>query len=140
MNLTKNPTIQKYSYIEQSWGLIEEANAKEVIPLLYYSIARTVYEIRGHLASGHASAPQTNISERTLIKKAKDFVKSNPQKFQIIKVRLSDIYFNDSRIHANSIESYVSLTLHDELLNHYKTCKGIHMKKEMASLEDVISS
>lgn len=139
MNPTKNTPTQKYYYIEQAWGVIEENNDKKVFPTLYYSITRTVHEIQGHSAYGHSPAPQTNISERTLIKKAKDFIKAYPQKFQIIKVSPSDIYFNDSRIHGNSIESYINLQLHDELLNHYKTRKGLHIKKEMANLEDFIS-
>lgn len=140
MKPTKNSQTKKYSYIEHAWGLIEEANDKEVIPPLYYSITRTVHEIQGHQAYGHVSATQTAISERTLIKKAKDFVNSDPQKFKIIKLSPSDICFGDSRIHSNSIEAYVNLSLHDELLNHYKTRKGVHIKKEMASLEDIISS
>ena len=30
--------------------------------------------------------------------------------------------------------------MHDELLNHYKTRKGIHIKKEIAKLDDIITS
>lgn len=140
LNPTKKYSVKKLPYIEQSWGLIEESNNKDIIPQFYYSIARTVHEIQGHPAYGHVSAPKTSISERTLIKKAKDFVKNNPQSFKIIRLSPSSIDFRNSQIHANSVESYVNLELHDELLNHYKIHKGIRIKKELSKLDKVISS
>lgn len=139
MNPTKNTKNNSSSYIEESWGLIEKNDPKDAFPPLYYSITRTTYEIQGHQAYGHVSAPNTNINPKTLIKKAKDFEKANPKKFELIKVSSNNI-FSDSKIHANSVESYVNLELHDELLNHYKTRKGIHIKKEMADLDNIISS
>lgn len=139
LNPTKNTKNDSSSYIEESWGLIEKSDPKDAFPLLYYSITRTTYEIQGHQADGHVSAPNTDINPKTLIKKAKDFAKANPQKFELIKVSPNDI-FSNSKINVNSVESYVNLELHDELLNHYKTRKGIHLKKEMASLDGMISS
>lgn len=139
MNPSKNTKDKELPYIEQEWGLIERNDPKTVSPPPYYSITRTVYEIQGHQAYGHVSAPNTSINSKTLIKKAKDFAKTNSKKFELIKVSPSDI-FSDSKIHANSVESYVNLELHDELLNHYKTRKGIHIKKEIAKLDDIITS
>ena len=139
MNPTKNAKNDSPQYIEESWGLIEKNDPNDAFPPLYYSITRTTYEIQGHQAYGHIPAPNTNINPKTLIKKARDFEKANPKRLELIKVYPNDI-FSDSKIHANSIESYVNLELHDELLNHYKTRKGIHIKKEMASLDDMISS
>ncbi|PEH05361.1 hypothetical protein CP356_00915 [Lactobacillus sp. UMNPBX5] len=139
MNPSKKAEKNNLPYIEESWGLIEKNDPKDALPPLYYSITRTTYEIQGHQADGHVSAPNTDINPKTLIKKAKDFAKANPQKFELIKVKPSDI-FSNSKINVNSVESYVNLELHDELLNHYKTRKGIHLKKEMASLDGMISS
>lgn len=139
MNPTKNTKNDNSPYIEESWGLIVKNDPKDTFPPLYYSITRTTYEIQGHQAYEHVSAPNTNINSKTLIKKARDFEKANPEKFELIKVNPNDI-FSDSKINVNSVESYVNLELHDELLDHYKTHKGIHIKKEMANLDDVIPS
>lgn len=145
MNPSKKAENNNLPYIEESWGLIKKNDPKDVLSPLYYSITRTAYEIQGHPTNGHISAPNTNINPKTLIKKAKDLKKAkdheknNQKTFELIKVKSSDI-FSNSKIRSNTVESYVSLELHDELLNHYKTRKGIHIKEEMASLDDMISS
>ena len=139
MNPSKKTKNNNLPYIEESWGLIKKNDPKDVLSPLYYSITRTAYEIQGHPTNGHVSAPYTSINPKTLIKKAKDLENINQKKFELIKVKPSDI-FSNSRIHSNTVESYVSLELHDELLNHYKTRKGIHIKKEMTKLSNVIPS
>lgn len=139
MNPSKKAENNNLPFIEEAWGLIEKNDPKDPLPPLYYSITRMAHEIQGHQTDGHVSAPNTNINSKTLIKKAKDFKKVNPKKFELITVKPNDI-FSDSKIHSNSIESYVNLNLHDELLNHYKTHKGIHIKEEMANLSNVIPS
>ncbi|RRG00924.1 MAG: hypothetical protein DUD28_12705 [Lactobacillus sp.] len=119
--------------------IIKKNDPKDVLSPLYYSITRTTYEIQGYPTNGHVSASHTSINPKTLIKKAKDLEKINQKKFELIKVKPSDI-FSNSRIRSNTVESYVSLELHDELLNHYKTRKGTHIKKEMTKLSNVIPS
>lgn len=126
--------------MNKNGGLLEYHDEKATLKPIYYSIARTVHEIQGHQSYEHVSAPAIKISSQTLLKKAKEFCKANPSKFRLISVKAADINFNESRIHANSTESYINLSLHDELLNHYRTRKGVHIKKEITSLHGVIPS
>lgn len=135
MPATKNANYKKI-YKELTSGSIESTNNDGP----YFTITEATYEIQGHLANSHVSAPATNISPQTLLKKAREFEKTDPDKYQVIKVLPNEIDFYGSRIHANSTELYINLKLYEKLLNHYKLSKGTSVKKETQSLHNTIDS
>ena len=134
MPATKNANYEKI-YKELTSGSIE--SMKDDGP--YFTITEATYEIQGHLANSHVSAPSTNISPQTLLKKAREFEKTGPE-YQVIKVTPDEIDFYGSRIHSNSTENYINLQLSEKLLNHYKLSKGKSVKKETKSLQNTIDS
>lgn len=130
---TKNNNSNSYEEVE--WGVI---NPKNDDMNLYYSMDRITYDIQGHLSSGHKSSNLISVNQKSVLKMARKFAEQFPDHYKLITIPSNKIDFNNSKIHANSTESYADLNLHDKLIVHYKHQKGISLKREMENLDSIL--
>lgn len=130
---TKNSDSGLYKEVE--WGVISPQNSNMD---LFYSMDRITYDIQGHLSLGHKSSKSIGINQKSVLKMAKKFAENVPEQYKLRTIPSSNIDFNNSKLHANTTESYANLNLHDKLIIHYKHQKGISLKREMENLDSIL--
>lgn len=111
---TKNNTNNNYLYEEVAPGIIEETNKRN--PEMYWSVQNTLDHIQGFTGNRQYQ----KLSTRGLTKQINSlFEQQLDDRYKKITVLPSEIYFSDSKLHANNKETYINLSLQDAIFMHY---------------------
>lgn len=127
------------SYTMRAWGEISRYSDNE----FFISLKKCMYDIEGF---GSFNGIQHNSSEPTPLpsiesfsSKAKELLKTN-DRFKLIKVSPQDINFNNRNLRSSNVETFVNISLHDELFNFYSRKDFSGNQHRIKSIQDIIKN